>query len=121
MHDCVTAALAYSTAHACHEVPHGCGLLRALRLQKLHLEKPGKAVCGYAVLCYVCCYGYCAHQERINVSAVPMAPRVFFQPLTLHLPTLGSVNSVQNVNKDTTSVRSRISRYEALMLLSLIL
>ena len=28
------------------------------------------------------CYGCCAHQERINVSAVPMAPRVFFQPLS---------------------------------------
>ena len=51
MHDCVTAALAYSTAHACHEVPHGCGLLRALRLHKPHVERPGKAV--WVMLCYV--------------------------------------------------------------------
>ena len=31
------------------------------------------------------CYGCCASQERINVSAFPMAPRVFFQPLSLSL------------------------------------
>ena len=49
--------------------------------------------CGYLVatlwLCYGCyysccqpreklCYGYCASQERINMSAVPIAPRVSF-------------------------------------------
>ena len=28
------------------------------------------------------CYGHHAHQDRINVSAVPMAPRVFSQPLS---------------------------------------
>ena len=31
------------------------------------------------------CYGCCAHQERINVSEVPRAPRVSFQPLSLCL------------------------------------
>ena len=33
----------------------------------------------------VCCYGCCISQERINVSAVPKAPHVFFQPLSLYL------------------------------------
>ena len=27
-------------------------------------------------------YGYCAIQERINVSEVPMLPHIFFQPLS---------------------------------------
>ena len=31
------------------------------------------------------CYGCCASQESINVSAVPMAPQVFFQPLSSRL------------------------------------
>ena len=32
-----------------------------------------------------CCYGCCACQERINMSAVPKAPRVFFQSSSSHL------------------------------------
>ena len=31
------------------------------------------------------CYGRHASQERINLSAVPTAPRVFFQPLSSSL------------------------------------
>ena len=31
------------------------------------------------------CYGCCTSQGRINVSAVPTAPRAFFQPLGLGL------------------------------------
>ena len=34
-------------------------------------------------LWYGCCYSCCTSQERINRSAVPMAPQVFFQPLSL--------------------------------------
>jgi len=34
-------------------------------------------------------YGCCASQEGINASAVPMAPRIFFQPLSLHLAYSG--------------------------------
>ena len=32
-----------------------------------------EVVWGYVVLCYVCCYGCCASQERISMSAVPKA------------------------------------------------
>ena len=35
-------------------------------------------------LCYGYCFG-CISQERINVSVVPTAPRVFCLPLSLHL------------------------------------
>ena len=50
------------------------------------------------------CCGCRASQERINVSAVPMAPCVFFQPLSL--PTLGSVNSG---NSKTIGITNGIS------------
>ena len=38
---------------------------------------------------HVYCYGCCISQERINVSAVPMAPQVLFQPLSLCLAYSG--------------------------------
>ena len=41
-----------------------------------------EVVCRYVVLCYICFCGCCASQKRINVSAVPMTPPVFFQPLS---------------------------------------
>ena len=41
-----------------------------------------EVVCSYVVLCYFSCYSCCASQKRIHVSAVPMAPQVFFQPLS---------------------------------------
>ena len=41
-------------------------------------------VCA-VIVCYVCCYGSCASQKRINMSAVPIAPHMFFQPLSSHL------------------------------------
>ena len=31
------------------------------------------------------CYGCCASQERMNLSALSMAPRIFFQPLSSSL------------------------------------
>ena len=64
------AEIIYSTAHARHEVFIW-----------------SRVVCSYVVLCYVCCYGYCASQKRIKV---PMAPRVSFQPLNSHLAYPGS-------------------------------
>ena len=50
---------------------------------KRHPEKPGRVVCSYVVSCYVCCYGCCASQEGRHVCAVPRAPCIFFQPLSL--------------------------------------
>ena len=38
-------------------------------------------VLGYAMAAVACCIS----QESINVSAVPMAPQVFFQPLSSRL------------------------------------
>ena len=38
-------------------------------------------VLGYAMAAVACCIS----QESINVSAVPMAPQVFFQPFSLCL------------------------------------
>ena len=61
------------------------GYFCSVRIYKFHLEQPCRVVCIYVMLCYVCCYGCCTSQERINVSAVPMAPWIFFQPLSLHL------------------------------------
>ena len=40
-------------------------------------------------LCCGCCYGCCVSQERRNVSAVPVAPQVFVQPLCSHLACTG--------------------------------
>ena len=40
-------------------------------------------------LCYICNYESCASQERINMSAFPMGPHIFFQPLSLRLAYLG--------------------------------
>ena len=33
------------------------------------------------MLCYICCYGCCTSQKRINASAVPMAPRKMLRKL----------------------------------------
>ena len=61
------------------------GYVCSVSKYKLHLEKPGRVVCSYVVWCYVCCYGCCASQERRHVSAVPRAPCIFLQPLSLRL------------------------------------
>lgn len=85
LHRCVTAELAYSITHARHEVLACPGLLCEVHLRDRHLEKPGRVVCSSVVLCYVWCYLCCASQKRRNVSAVPMAPRVFCQSLSSRL------------------------------------
>ena len=46
-----------------------------LRLLLRLLSQPGERLCC----------GCLANQERINVSAVPTAPRIFFQPLSTSL------------------------------------
>ena len=79
----------YSLAHR---------LLWEVRLDERHYESPGcccpgatlqqhhsYVIRGYVMpplrLCSGCCYDCCVSQERVNVSAVPTAPPVFFQPL----------------------------------------
>ena len=55
---------------------------------------------GEGLFCVRLCYG--CSQKRLNMSAVPMPPCVFFQPLSsglptyFALPTLSSTNSVQS-------------------------
>ena len=101
--DYVTAEIIYSTVHVGHEV-FTCSWVVCHR----DLWAPCRMQWNY---CYVmavlvvsatrgenccraaasakreCCYGCCASQEKINVSAVPMAlPLVsFFQPLSSRL------------------------------------
>ena len=61
------------------------GYFCSVRIYELHPEQPCRAVCIYVMLTYVCCYSCCTSQDRINTSAVPMAPCIFFQPLRLCL------------------------------------
>ena len=58
-------------------------------------------------LCCGCCYGCRASQERINISAVPMAPQVSFQTLNSCFTYLG-FNSVDSVNRETTGITNRM-------------
>ena len=55
------------------------------------------------------CYGYHSSQERINMSAVPLSPHIFFQPLSLHLAYPGSVNREDSVNSKMIGCVSWIS------------
>ena len=64
----------------------------------------------YMRLYYGCCYSCCVSQEggrvmaamparRENVSAVPTAPRVSFQPFSSRFAHPGSASSVERVNR----------------------
>ena len=69
----------------CACASRGTRAARAAFAQLLYMgftRQSPEAVCPYVVLCYVCCYGSCASQQRINASAVPRLPRIFFQPLS---------------------------------------
>ena len=75
------------------------GYFYSISIYKLYLEKPRKVVCIYVVLCYVCYYGCRASQERLNASAVPRAPLIFFPSLSSHLAYHGF--SEQRTQRDT--------------------
>ena len=51
----------------------------------------------------------CANQERINVSAVPMAPQVSFQPLSSSLAYPGFKKGANSVNNKRHGIVNRIS------------
>ena len=62
--------------------------------------------------CYSCCisqerscYCCCASQERINMSAVPTAPCVFFQPFSLHLAYPGFREQCRQCKEDQRYMR----------------
>ena len=71
-----------ATSWLCYIMVHyGCIMVIFwLLLQLLH--QPGESLC----------YGCHASQERINMSAVPTAPHIFFQHRSSCLATLGSAN-----------------------------
>ena len=108
--DYVAAEIVSSTAHARHEVLDRLrASVSAVPLDELHMKALQLLRWGYtgvtprlchARLCYGsimamlwlccgCCYGCCVSQERRNVSAVPVAPQVFIQPLSSHLACPG--------------------------------
>ena len=95
----------------------GHRLLCAVSLEELHRGSSGCCRAGatltswlyYMRLYYGCCYSCCVSQEwgrvmaavpawRENVSAVPTAPRVSFQPFSSHFAHPGSPSSVERVN-----------------------
>ena len=68
-------------------------------------------LCPPGELCYVgLCYGCSVNQERMNVSAVPVAPWVSFQPLARLIPCLPWVQrTVRTVRySETTGARNRM-------------
>ena len=69
----------------------GHTLLLFLSICKFHLEKCQEV---YAFMWCVCCCQ--VSQERIGVSAVPMAPSIFFQLPVHALTTSGSANIVHS-------------------------
>ena len=69
------------------------------------------------IACVRLCYGCCASQERINMSAVPMDPLVSFQPLSLHLAYPGfivryskTIGVTNRMKSDTTSKKLFVKR-----------
>ena len=64
----------------------GCAV-KGLRVPALCLCPLGQS--GEVRVHWVCCYHCCASRERMNVSAVPTAPWVFFQLSRLCLDYLG--------------------------------
>ena len=107
LHDGVTAEATYSTARALHQVLTGlatgyfvlydCELtMRALAAAAPVLQLSGIMLMPYEVMLWLLlwllhepgerlCYGRHDSQERINMSAAPVVPGIFFQPLSLHL------------------------------------
>ena len=83
----VTVEIIYNTAHARHKVLTWSGVTLCCRYMWAPPRKWQHYCCVTAVSVGsamregntgVCCYSCCTSQERINMSAVPMAPWVFF-------------------------------------------
>ena len=70
-----------------------------------------EVVCSYAVLWYICCLSFCVNQKTINVSAVPTAPRVSFQPLNSPLAYPGFneqyAQQYKNIFREMTKAKIR--------------
>ena len=112
----------------------GQGLPHVVHLYGFHLRKWWHSCCNTAVstgstmtgentawllprllcqqgerLCRVrLCYSCHASQQRINLSALSIAPWVSFQSLSLHLVYPGSVNSANRMISDTIGIVSGI-------------
>ena len=125
-----TAEIICSTARVCHERYWlGHRLLYVVRICVLHLES-GELLLprGYVfwvgyrgenIMCLLLqrlhqpgeslCDGCWASQEKRNMSAVLMAPQVFFQPLSSHRAHTGFSKQWGHVNRETTGAVSRIN------------
>ena len=101
--DYVTAELICSAAHACHKVlawsrvvccvdtsstqkvvallpHHGCVCWVSRKRREYSMSTTKAAASSRRASCY----SYCDCQERVDMSAVPNAPHVFFQPPSSH-------------------------------------
>ena len=92
--DCVTAEITYSTEHVWHEIlalsrvvlcstpvlllRHSCVHWVSHKRREYRASIATATVTARRKYCYGCC----TSQERINVSAAPMAPPVSFLPLS---------------------------------------
>ena len=110
--DYVTAELICSTAHACLQV-RTWSQATLCSMHMCHLESGSitaapqeeRIICVLQLLRQPgerLCYGCRSSQERINVSAVLMAPESFYCLLVRTLPAVGSANSENRVNSETT-------------------
>ena len=87
------------------------GLFSAVWIYELNLESSGITAASlwplcqpgeklyWVRLCYGRCYSCCISQERINVSAVPMPPQLFFQTLNLCLAYPGFSRQCERQDK----------------------
>ena len=75
--------------------------------QPCPLGQPRERLCCVR-LCYGCCYSYCISQKRINVSAIPMALRVFLQPFSSCHAYSGFNNLCAQCNSETVGVTTKV-------------
>ena len=116
--DSATAELTQSTAHVHHKLP--------VWSRATLWGTPVKASLGIARTgcVWLCCYMLClllwllCQPGGNNVSAVPAAPHIFFQPLSSHLAYHGFSKQYYTVRySESVGVVSRISRQSQKLLM----
>ena len=75
-----------------HAYCYSC-CVNQMRMLLWPLHQPGERL-GCVTLCYGCCYACCISWKRINVSAHPIVPWVFFQPLSSYLADQWAVQTL---------------------------
>ena len=100
-HGCVRAEITRSSAHAYHELLAWLQVTLCWR----DMWAPRRKGVAFTAASLLCLW---VSQERINVSAVPMAPRVFFQLLSSHLASPGFSKQCGQCEQQDSGVRSRL-------------